>query len=66
MAGYTLWGKKISSDIRKQLGIFNIEVKLTQYKINWREHIQSNAQENFKSQTSREKKFRKPTNEMGR
>ena len=29
-----------SSDIREQLGIFNINDKSTQYKINWREHIQ--------------------------
>ena len=34
------WTKKRSSDIREQLGIFNINDKLTQYKINWREHIQ--------------------------
>ena len=40
IAGYTLWDKKRSSDIREQLGIFNINDKLTQYKINWREHIQ--------------------------
>ena len=40
MPGYTLWDKKRSSDIREQLGIFNINDKLTQYKINWREHIQ--------------------------
>ena len=39
-AGYTLLGKKRSSDIRKQLGVFNINDKLTQYKMNWREHIQ--------------------------
>ena len=39
MARYTLWDKKMSSDIREQLGIFNINEKLTQYKINWREHI---------------------------
>ena len=37
MVGYTLWKK--SSDIREQLGIFNINDKLTQYKVNWREHI---------------------------
>jgi hypothetical protein len=30
----------ISSEIRDQLGIFNTNDKLTQYKINWREHIQ--------------------------
>ena len=35
MSGYTLWDKK-SSDIREQLGIFNINDKLTQYKINFR------------------------------
>ena len=40
MAGYTLLDKKRSSDIREQLGIFNINDKLPQYKINWREHIQ--------------------------
>jgi hypothetical protein len=39
-AGYTLLDKKRNSDIRKQLYIFNINDKLTQYKINWREHIQ--------------------------
>ena len=37
IAGYTLWDKKRSSDIREQLGIFNINDKLTKYKINWRE-----------------------------
>ena len=36
-----LWDKKISSIIREQLGIFNINDKLTQYKINWRDHIQT-------------------------
>ena len=40
IAGYTLLDKKKSSDIREQLGIFNINDKLTQHKINWREHIQ--------------------------
>ena len=34
------FGQKRSSDIREQLSIFNINGKLTQYKINWREHIQ--------------------------
>ena len=35
MAGYTLWDKKRSSDIREQLAIFNNNNdKLTQYKIN--------------------------------
>ena len=33
MAGYTLWEKKRSSDIREQLGIFNINDKLTHYKV---------------------------------
>ena len=33
MAGYTLLGKKRSSDIREQLGIFNFNDKLTQYKM---------------------------------
>ena len=36
MTGYTLWDKKRSTDRREQLGIFNINDKLTQYKINWR------------------------------
>ena len=40
MAGYTLLDKKRSSDLREHLGIFNINDKLTQYKINWREHMQ--------------------------
>ena len=40
MAGYTLLDIKRSSDIRDQLGIFNINDRLSQYKINWREHIQ--------------------------
>ena len=35
---YTLEQKR-SCDIREQLGIFNINEKLTQYKINWMEHI---------------------------
>jgi hypothetical protein len=35
MAGYTLWDKR-----REELDIFNINDKLTQYKIHWREHIQ--------------------------
>ena len=39
MERYTLCDKKRSSDIREELGIFNINDKLTQYKINWREHI---------------------------
>ena len=42
MAGYTLRDRKRrSSDIREQLSILNINDKLTQYKINWREHIQN-------------------------
>ena len=36
---YTL-GQKRSSYIRELLDIFNINDKLTQYKINWREHKQ--------------------------
>ena len=40
IAGYTLCDKITSSDIREQLGIFNINDKLTQYKINWRDHTQ--------------------------
>ena len=32
-AGYTLLDKKRSSDIREQFGIFNINYKLTQYKL---------------------------------
>ena len=37
---YTLGQKKRNSDKSEQLGIFNINGKLTQYKINWRVHIQ--------------------------
>ena len=33
-------GQKISGDIREQLGIFNINDKLRQCKIDWRELIQ--------------------------
>ena len=40
MEGYTHWDKNRSSEIREHLGIFNINDKLTQYEINWREHIQ--------------------------
>ena len=39
-AGYTLWDKKRSIDIREQLEMFNINEKLMQYKINWRKQIQ--------------------------
>jgi hypothetical protein len=39
-AGYTLLDKKRSSDIREQLSIFNVNEKLTLYKINLTEHIQ--------------------------
>ena len=39
MARYTFLDKKRNSDKREQLGIFNID-KITQYKINSREHIQ--------------------------
>ena len=31
------FGQQISSDIREQLDIFNIDYKLTKHKINWRE-----------------------------
>ena len=34
-----LWDKKRSTDKREQLGIFNINDKLTQYNINWRKLI---------------------------
>ena len=47
MAGCTLWDKKRSSDIRQQFAIFNINDKLTQYKINWREHIQQMDDKNY-------------------
>ena len=66
MAGYTLWDKKTSSDIRKRLGIFNINDKLTQYKINWREHIQR-MDDNRLPKTNgirREKNYRKTPNEI--
>ena len=41
VAGYTFGDKKRNTDIRKQLGIFNITNKLTQYKINWREYTKN-------------------------
>ena len=69
MAGYTLLDKKRSCDIREQLGIFNINEKLKQYKINLREHIQrmdDNRLPKKKLETWREKKYKKTTNEMGR
>ena len=37
---YTLGQKKISSDVREQFGVCNINDKLMQYKINWRKHVQ--------------------------
>ena len=40
IAGYTLWSKKRSSDIREQLSVRNINDKLTDCKLNWRKHIQ--------------------------
>ena len=40
MTGYTLWDKKRNSDIIEQLGIFHIDDKLTQYKINCRKYVQ--------------------------
>ena len=40
IARYTLLDKQRSSDIIEQLGIFNINNKLMQFKINWEEHIQ--------------------------
>ena len=40
------------SDIREQLDIFEINDKLTQYKINWGEHIKRmDDNKYFKSQT---------------
>ena len=48
-------GQKRSSDIREQLYMFNIHDKLTQYKINCREHIQrmdeNRLHKKFKLQT---------------
>jgi hypothetical protein len=38
IAGYTLWDKKRSSDIREHLEIFNNN-KLKKYKKYWREHV---------------------------
>ena len=69
MAGYTLWDKKRSSEIREQLGIFNINDKSTQYKINWREHIQIMDNRLLKKKNTNlkgEKKYRKTPNEMGK
>ena len=47
MAGHTLLDKKRSSDRRKQLDIFNINDKLTQYKIKWKEWMTINCPKNF-------------------
>ena len=69
-AGYKLLDRKRSSDIREQLDVFNINDKLTQNTINWKEHIQrmddNRLPQKIKLQTWREKKYRKTTNEMGR
>ena len=69
-AGYTLLSKRRSNDIREQLGIFNINDKLTQYEMNWRGHIQRMdnrlPKKKIKLQTWRKKKYRKTKNEMGR
>ena len=40
MAGHTLRDKKRSTEIREQLGTFNVNDKLTEQKINLREYIQ--------------------------
>ena len=67
MAEYALWDKKIITDIREQLSIYNINDKLKQFKIHWREHIQrmdDNRLPKKKLQTRRKKKYRKTTNEM--
>jgi hypothetical protein len=66
MAGYTLFDKKRSSDIREQLGIFNINDKLTQYKINRREQRMNDNRLLKKIINLKEKKYRKTTNEAGR
>ena len=70
MAGYTLLDYKRSTDIREQLGIFNINEKLTRYKINWREHTQRMDDNRLPKKTLNytpegRKKYRKTTNEMG-
>ena len=51
------------------MGIFNINDKLTRYKINWniyKEWMTTDYPKKFKLQTWREKKYRKTTNKMGR
>ena len=66
---YTL-GQKSSIDIKEQLCVFNINDKLTLYKINWRELMQkicdNRLPKKIKLQTSRKKKCRMTTNKMGR
>lgn len=39
VAGYTLWDRKRSEDIRKELKIFNLREKIQQHRNNWREHV---------------------------
>ena len=50
------------------MNILNINDKLKQHKINWREHLQriDDYPKNIKKQTWREKKYRKTTNKMER
>ena len=62
--GNIIW--TIDNTDREKLGIFNINDKLTQYKINWREHIEKIDDNRLLKETWREKKYRKTTNEKGR
>ena len=69
MTGYKLWDKK-SSDIREQLGIFNTNDKVTQYKINWRETYKewmaTDCSTNFNYKTEGRKNIGRPQRRSGR
>ena len=39
VAGYTLMDKKKNEDIRRELKIFNLTMKIEEYRRNWHEHI---------------------------
>ncbi|PSN36746.1 hypothetical protein C0J52_23196 [Blattella germanica] len=39
VAGYTLMDKKKNKDIRQELKILNLTMKIEQYRRNWHQHI---------------------------
>ena len=40
VANYTLWDKKRSEDIRKELNVFRLVDKIKEYQQNWRDHLE--------------------------